>query len=67
MSLSINTGNVVTFDTTALRLPTDLVVWWSIHFWVTLDLLTVYVTLLCNCHIPFFEKRIKSGQRGGER
>jgi hypothetical protein len=26
MSLSLNTGNVVTFDTTDLSLPTDLVV-----------------------------------------
>jgi hypothetical protein len=32
MSLSLNTGNVVTFDITDLSLPTDLVVWWSIHF-----------------------------------
>jgi hypothetical protein len=32
MSLSLNTGNVVTFDTADFSLPTNLVVWWSINF-----------------------------------
>jgi hypothetical protein len=47
MSSSLHTGNVVTFDTTDLNLPTDLVVWWSIRFGVTLDRLTVRDTLRC--------------------
>jgi hypothetical protein len=43
MSLSLNTGNVVTFDTTDPGLPTDLVVYWSMN----LNRLTVCFTLLC--------------------
>jgi hypothetical protein len=35
MSLSLNIGNVVTFYTADLNLPTDLVVYWSIQIWVT--------------------------------
>jgi hypothetical protein len=42
ISSSLNTGNVVTFDTTDLSLPTDLVVLWSFRFSVTLDRLTIY-------------------------
>jgi hypothetical protein len=51
VSSSLNTGNVVTIDTTDLSLPSDLVVYWSIHFWVTLRRLTVCVTLYCNYNI----------------